>query len=908
MRPTTPGGSSPGGRRRGGGESSPSKRSGGNLFGGDKGDDDPVSRHITAIKPPGPGHPTPGLTIEWVCHVLSRVCVHHTLPAGHKLWSHTEPASYIVFLLSGQLVTGRGNGWYERYAEKAAEERAMELAEEAKLDPAAAIAGRAKNSSRRRSTARAANPSERPPPPPAPKKSDEPLEALIHEAGDVLGTDFLLGAKEPLRMTDCSCGFDKEATILVLPLEVLYQLGLMEPEAMLGVARLIAISTPFLPHLSAAAEEWESLARSANRTKQPITLGASQMAMLKQAQLSLTQTAHGLVSHLSELHEKGQLALDDPSNRDWAAYFYPSTAASNASNAIAAGISASPVAAMASPAYAETTMWPPALPPASEPLREDPQEDAQQEQPPSHPPQTAQISRPASRASLRQTYSVGSLPGSRPLSGFGSRPLSGHASLPKRPMPVMRTGMGTHEPSGLFVAAYEDEQKLAERMAAQRPSTPAYSDVAEELTMSKRQEYYYGGPRPSTANPSVTLAEDLRRLQGATIANRPQTSQNVRPPARPSTPNGFSGMVLSASMPALGLTSGLGSGLAVEHAASPVIRYGMETQLGGTNSASAAASEFFRRRDALASRRQAAHREEIDRINEGRASTANAAVHKPPPLESTSAIYGNDDFNLSQATQGERAKAEMRRAAQEQYYNILADTAIAVDIAMSQPGPRALVHRERDRRDDALREQREERAAALAASEERQRAAKYEKFKREAAARARPHTPMMGPSGQLRGHSSSISSIGGQRPHTAASALRGSMLDGSEGSGSRPSSPPGGDAALSVSASRASFGQPGRPGAPPPVLSKKKPPPRRSAETQAKRLALRTSAFDQMRRDTHKGLRQVLDRYSDERVDKYRRKMVSLDVKKLTEPGHKDPNREMEKMRQRAEALPADDD
>ena len=530
----------------------------------------------------------------------------------------------------------------------------MELAEEAKLDPAAAIAGRAKNSSRRRSTARAANPSERPPPPPAPKKSDEPLEASIHEAGDVLGTDFLLGAKEPLRMTDCSCGFDKEATILVLPLEVLYQLGLMEPEAMLGVARLIAISTPFLPHLSAAAEEWESLARSANRTKQPITLGASQMAMLKQAQLSLTQTAHGLVSHLSELHEKGQLALDDPSNRDWAAYFYPSTAASNASNAIAAGISASPVAAMASPAYAETTMWPPALPPASEPLREDPQEDAQQEQPPSHPPQTAQISRPASRASLRQTYSVGSLPGSRPLSGFGSRPLSGHASLPKRPMPVMRTGMGTHEPSGLFVAAYEDEQKLAERMAAQRPSTPAYSDVAEELTMSKRQEYYYGGPRPSTANPSVTLAEDLRRLQGATIANRPQTSQNVRPPARPSTPNGFSGMVLSASMPALGLTSGLGSGLAVEHAASPVIRYGMETQLGGTNSASAAASEFFRRRDALASRRQAAHREEIDRINEGRASTANAAVHKPPPLESTSAIYGNDDFNLTSDPRGAR--------------------------------------------------------------------------------------------------------------------------------------------------------------------------------------------------------------------------------------------------------------
>ena len=92
------------------------------------------------------------------------------------------------------------------------------------------------------------------------------------------------------------------------------------------------------------------------------------------------------------------------------------------------------------------------------------------------------------------------------------------------------------------------------------------------------------------------------------------------------------------------------------------------------------------------------------------------------------------------------------------------------------------------------------------------------------------------------------------------------------------------------------------------MLSKKKPPPRRSAETQAKRLALRTSAFDQMRRDTHKGLRQVLDRYSDERFDKYRRKMVSLDVKKLTEPGHKDPNREMEKMRQRAEALPADDD
>ena len=74
-----------------------------------------------------------------------------------------------------------------------------------------------------------------------------------------------------------------------------------------------------------------------------------------------------------------------------------------------------------------------------------------------------------------------------------------------------------------------------------------------------------------------------------------------------------------------------------------------------------------------------------------------------------------------------------------------------------------------------------------------------------------------------------------------------------------------------------------------------------SAATQAKKLALRTSAFDEMRRQTNKGLRQELDRYTDMRDERYRRKFAALDVDKLSKPGFHDPRKELAKMRERVD-------
>jgi len=93
-----------------------------------------------------------------------------------------------------------------------------------------------------------------------------------------------------------------------------------------------------------------------------------------------------------------------------------------------------------------------------------------------------------------------------------------------------------------------------------------------------------------------------------------------------------------------------------------------------------------------------------------------------------------------------------------------------------------------------------------------------------------------------------------------------------------------------------------------PQLRLKKPAARPSAETQARRLALRTSAFDQSRRENSLGLRQQLDRYSDERLDNFYSKLASLDTQKLTRPGFTHPLREMARVRERALALVERDD
>ena len=53
------------------------------------------------------------------------------------------------------------------------------------------------------------------------------------------------------------------------------------------------------------------------------------------------------------------------------------------------------------------------------------------------------------------------------------------------------------------------------------------------------------------------------------------------------------------------------------------------------------------------------------------------------------------------------------------------------------------------------------------------------------------------------------------------------------------------------------------------------------------------------------GLRQELDRYSDGRLDRFRKKSQALELKALVQPGYQHPAKQMQKVRERAEALAA---
>ena len=237
---------------------------------------------------------------------------------------------------------------------------------------------------------------------------------------------------------------------------------------------------------------------------------------------------------------------------------------------------------------------------------------------------------------------------------------------------------------------------------------------------------------------------------------------------------------------------------------------------------------------------------------------------------------------------GGEPMGDMRRAAQEEYYNILADTAIAVDLELSKPGPRALIRRERDRRQFEEIERREEAAA--------EREARKVAAAAEAASRAASSKPRRGaPNKQA---------AGGGRPPSG----------NSEQNASRPTTPlnpPGSPGEESSHSFSHGHGHATHHATRPSRVGKDDAPkddagvaqPRVSASIQRQKLELRVSAFDEMRRETNKGLRQELDRFSDERMERFRRKLTALDVRKLAKPGFQNPHREMQKVRDRAEQM-----
>jgi hypothetical protein len=347
----------------------------------------------------------------------------------------------------------------------------------------------------------------------------------------------------------------------------------------------------------------------------------------------------------------------------------------------------------------------------------------------------------------------------------------------------------------------------------------------------------------------------------------------------------------------------------------PAIRHVPHPVLSSAEKHSASVSNFFRRRDASVSRRQLARRTPPPRFG-----TDPQGVQARPPMAGVPALgdaahkrvaeTGFDQaagavagYNSHLGAIGVRqiGAGELRAANQEAYYRILAETAIAVDEQLQKPGPRTLVRRERDRRLAEEAERRRDAAEAAAAQEAEREAAAQ--MAREAEDARRQRVSNLGRRGVGATHVSS----GTQHTATSATAVAGGVDTASsvDWRSSRPGSPGGESSAQGSSAhygrlGNNTYGGSLRPGtAPTPGAAA---PSRRSSQVQATRIALRVSAFDQLRRQANQELRQELDRYADERLERFRHKIAALDVRNLSTPGLHDPARAMTLMRKRAAA------
>lgn len=886
----------------------------------------PYPQH--GIDPSAPNHikHNPSLNPSWVSHVVARLGVPLVLPAGTRLWAKGEVAQYCVFVLSGELSPQPPPEQPDAAAAAATVLQAEVAAAPVPVPagaalppaPASSLARTSSSLTLERAKQRLSSIEEH--------KTRDRSTCFI--AGDVVGDAWLIHAKRgEYRPTDLYAIGRESTCVLALPLEVLHKLRARERQAFEGLIRTIALASGAMPHLGEGSDEWATLTRCASRFGVPFQLGAAQNSRLKQTVVSLKARTDAIMQNLADLADQHMLDVEEvppppqPCSSGSSLDVDGTAAAGGAPTAAADPPS---IARGCSSRFTHDDAPSPATTLAGRPMTApgatagtDGDLRAQSRGAGGWRPRTAAshhrtLSRASSRASA-SSYCIDSAPG-------GSAPLQ-QTVLPRG---TLKSGMGA-------AAQAERLERCLSGTAADYPPIAGVQPASEEdITESILLEAEGHGP----TSHSMAHSFGIFPAPSADGGLAPSMSVPLLPFARPGTPCiNSTGMCLAASgiatqsSPSFDYGTRMTKGLpvAVPIGEAPPSRSSMSRSA----SASAIATEFFRRRDAEAGRRLEKTRRRIERraqedgegsrcigtpaLSSGYVGGASghgalaagppqpsssstvrvlappsqphvdAATGRPRPLgptlfqsqppstpSATVSVPSMGGETSSAAPHGHANASQLRRLAQQQYFNILADLAVRVDEQMQRPNPRAIVRRDRARREDERREAEERKAQRVA--EMRERAALEAASTLEAAAAKASSAAGGGSATGNRGRYP-MSSPTTERPQTAQTVS--SLGDRSGGgvglharagtaAGARPSTAGGQSVTSRASADNTSACH-----ATGPATAAQ--PQRVTSSVQQTRMALTVSSFNQARRSKGVTLLQDLDQRTDERLQRFQR-------------------------------------
>lgn len=365
---------------------------------------------------------------------------------------------------------------------------------------------------------------------------------------------------------------------------------------------------------------------------------------------------------------------------------------------------------------------------------------------------------------------------------------------------------------------------------------------------------------------------------GDGLPRRPNTApQPLRPSASAPTlapPTHAAATAASSAAPGLGAAASPAWGTSGGGAAAG----------GGTETACGTAAEFFRRRDARR-RKHELRRQGESHVHHGGGGEGDNRFESSSGARPATAAPVHDLYGAHMATlevdpssSASLGRAAVMRSAQDEYYSILADTAIAVDIAMGRPGPTALIQRARQARAEDEKQRR-----LLLSEKAAQRAAERAAAQAHAAQR-REHRLSLTLSPSRRASMSVVQPeyAVGSSPlaiHAPPAAADGEAVlmqpvgigvstgaGANSGRSRRPSTESGVQQPPAVPRAEVLLSLPVKP---------RPRTPSQPTHIVYQRVQLRTSAFAQMRRTTGQTLREGLDRAADERLERYKYKVRS---------------------------------
>ena len=904
-----------------------------------------------------------GMNEDWVAAVVARAAVPISLPPGCRLFNEGDPCVFVAFVITGELEQETPSGAHACMHADTPAHAAPAAAPTPGPAPVAAHAADRGEGEGEALTGEGEDEDEATTAASAAAAFLAAREPLTHfHAGHVIGDRGLLGRERLARKASVRVCGSGPATLLLLPLPTLKLLSNIEPEGFEAIVRLLAAASSSMPHLSVAADDWAGLVR-AHSPRSPLSRKGS-------APHHDSRSASPTGSQWSHQGGKSPREVSCHVARSLGAH---ARARFRTAQAVLLHTAATMEQQVAD--FDVTTLEPEEAPvPTADEAVAEPGESVR----------SGRAGAPAAATvvSLEGTLAsavMGTLSSASPVAlarrasvGLGLAPAAAQPSASSNllPGPLTRASSAM----GTFRGAPALGRSRSAVMSMSHPTGPTPITAPMSRGMSSVSMALLSGGSASMAllsggsGGSGVGAVVNGVIQDTVCVMRasPKTPivMNVgmgaaRPPGsivdfEPRRPTTAPELAMSASAPMLGeyrlpstatlklLPAGAGSALR----------------------SSGTALEFFRRRDADAARRES-QLQRPQRRFEPRAP--NTALRAPGPLRfgalatpgSLEVLLPHEALAdpatampaqlLRQATQtpeaikaakaayaAKAAQAAARnsaalglRAAQEEYYSILADTAIAVDIAMTRPGPMALITRARLQREheEQVRERlhRERQATSSQALAD---AAAEEELERREGRSTRRSASMTSlktrPSGLFvvspQGTPSGRRSPGGERPITPNSLGRSTPTHASDDSphsvhhSASPRSP-GLESIVTIPASasantHASAADPARSTrrSTRPRVAKLKPAEEPKGHGQAgrvkQRVALAASAFVHSRREAGQGLREELNRAADERMEAYQCKMMALDVERLVQQTSVlDPKKEMRKVRERAFAL-----